>query len=191
MRRLVLGVSLLALVPALIGVARAERPDPAAAAVPAPTLGVAAAEHRATLRLQAAEWLKAHPLRIPVVFDWPAQGTITGAYGSDGGRPHPGIDIGILRNLTVRSATAGRVIRTGCVKGYEGYGEVVVVRSGALHVLYAHLSKIAVRRGELLRRDQRVGTAGCTGWCTGTHLHFEVRKGTRTLNPLRMLTKAS
>ncbi len=191
MRRLVLGVSLLALVPALIGVARAERPDPAAAAVPAPTFGVAGAEHRATLRLQAVEWLRAHPLRIPLVFDWPAQGTITGAYGSDGGRPHPGIDIGILRSLAVRSSTAGRVIRTGYVTGYEGYGKLVVVRSGSLDVLYAHLSRIAVRRGQLLRRDERLGTAGCTGWCTGTHLHFEVRKGSRTLDPLRMLAKAS
>ncbi|HKI22010.1 MAG TPA: M23 family metallopeptidase, partial [Gaiellaceae bacterium] len=63
-------------------------------------------------------------------------------------------------------------------------------RIGRFTVLYAHLSRVRVRAGELLQRDEPIGKAGCTGWCTGTHLHFEVRRGGRTLNPLRMLAGA-
>ena len=57
-----------------------------------------------------------------------------------------------------------------------------------MHILYAHLARVAVEKGELVQRDERLGTAGCTGLCTGTHLHFEVRNEQgRTLNPMRML----
>jgi murein DD-endopeptidase MepM/ murein hydrolase activator NlpD len=57
-------------------------------------------------------------------------------------------------------------------------------------VLYAHLSRVGVEPGEFVKRGRRVGTAGCTGWCTGTHHHFGVRKGHRTLNPTRLLASA-
>ena len=90
----------------------------------------------------------------------------------------------------MRAAAPGRVVVAGYAPGYEGYGKLVVVRSGKYRVLYAHLSRVGVRKGELVRRDERLGTAGCTGYCTGTHLHFEVRRGERTLNPMRMLAAA-
>ena len=123
-------------------------------------------------------------------FDWPATGSITGVYGNDNGRPHPGIDIGMLRSLKVRAAAPGRVLHAGYTPGFEGYGDVVVVRTGHYTVLYAHLSRARVHPGELVRRDEPIGTAGCTGYCTGTHLHFEVRKGRRTVNPTRLLASA-
>ena len=123
-------------------------------------------------------------------FEWPAEGTITGAYGWDAGRRHPGIDIGILRSPAVRAAAPGRVIDAGYTPGFEGYGKVVVERVGRYTVLYAHLSRVKVRKGQVVPRGRSLGVAGCTGWCTGTHLHFEVRTGRRTVNPLRMLAKA-
>jgi murein DD-endopeptidase MepM/ murein hydrolase activator NlpD len=115
---------------------------------------------------------------------WPADGTITSPFGRDGSRHHPGIDIGTLRSLTVRAASPGRVERTGTPRGYDGYGNVVVVHSGKYDVLYAHLSQVTVRAGTLVRPGQRIGTAGCTGWCTGTHLHFEVRLHGEAVSPL-------
>jgi murein DD-endopeptidase MepM/ murein hydrolase activator NlpD len=122
---------------------------------------------------------------------WPARGAITGVYGNDDGRRHRGIDIGILRSLSVKAAAPGRVVRTGYVRGYEGYGKVVIERSGKLTLLYAHLSHVNAKPGQLLTRGRRIGVAGCTGWCTGTHLHFEIRRGRRTVNPMRLLTSAN
>ena len=53
---------------------------------------------------------------------WPAQGTVTSPFGDDGGRWHPGIDIGILRSLVVRAAEPGRVVAVGEPQGFEATG---------------------------------------------------------------------
>jgi murein DD-endopeptidase MepM/ murein hydrolase activator NlpD len=120
----------------------------------------------------------------PTHLDWPAQGTITTPYGVGG---HPGIDIGILRSLDVRAAAPGRVLLVGEQPGYEGYGNIVLVDiGGGYENLYAHLSRYGVRRGQRVDADQRLGTAGCTGWCTGTHLHFELRLHGRPVSPYRI-----
>ena len=106
----------------------------------------------------------------------PAQGTITSPFGRDGSRWHPGLDIGILRSLDVRAAADGVVVLAGYMPGYDGYGAIVAVqhREG-YSTLYAHLSQPLVHSGQRVRVGQRIGIAGCTGWCTGTHLHFELR----------------
>lgn len=122
----------------------------------------------------------------PAWSTWPAAGTVTGPFGNDAGRPHSGIDIGILRSLAVRAAEPGRVIAVGQRKGYEGYGNVVQIAVGRGYTaLYAHLAGWRVRVGDRVEADQRIGTAGCTGWCSGTHLHFELRLHGVPVNPLR------
>ena len=115
---------------------------------------------------------------------WPAQGTITSPFGRDGARWHPGLDIGILQSLDVRAAADGVVILAGEVLGFDGYGSIVVVqhRFGYMS-LYAHLSRPLLRPGEQVRTGQLIGIAGCTGWCTGTHLHFEVRHDGVPIDP--------
>lgn len=113
----------------------------------------------------------------------PAEGTITSPFGHDGARWHPGIDIGVLRSLTVRAAVPGRVVLVGEVQGYEGYGNVVVVRSRGYQEVYAHLAAWRVHVGQSVVPGQDIATAGCTGFCTGTHLHFEVRKNGEAVSP--------
>jgi murein DD-endopeptidase MepM/ murein hydrolase activator NlpD len=99
---------------------------------------------------------------------------------------HPGIDIGILRSLTVRAAAAGRVRLVGEPRGYEGYGRIVLIDvGGGYSTLYAHLARYRVHPGEEVGAGDRIGVAGCTGWCTGTHLHFEVRLDGHAVNPMR------
>jgi murein DD-endopeptidase MepM/ murein hydrolase activator NlpD len=116
---------------------------------------------------------------------WPAQGTVTAPFGSDGGRSHPGIDIGILNSLVIRAAEPGRVIAVGAASGFEGYGNLVEIDLGGGYIaLYAHLAGWRVRVGDEVAAGQRIGTAGCTGWCTGTHLHFELRRRGQAVNPL-------
>ena len=111
---------------------------------------------------------------------WPAQGTVTAPFGS----AHPGIDIGILRSRAIRAAQPGTVIAVGRPRGYEGYGNIVEIADGrGFTSLYAHLAGWRVRVGEQISQGQWIA-AGCTGWCTGTHLHFEMRLRGRPVNPL-------
>lgn len=119
----------------------------------------------------------------PTHWDWPAQGTITTPFAVGG---HPGIDIGILRSLSIRAAAPGRVRLVGDQVGFEGYGKIVLVDvGGGYQTLYAHLSHIGVHPGQLVEAEDKLGIAGCTGWCTGTHLHFEVRLHGVAVNPMR------
>ena len=122
---------------------------------------------------------------------WPAQGTVTGPFGYAGGRRHPGIDIGTLRSLAVRAAQPGRVVAVGSPRGFEGYGTLIEVALGRGYVaLYAHLARVGVQVGDQVWAGERIGTAGCTGWCTGTHLHFELRHFGRPVSPLRFRQKS-
>ena len=144
-------------------------------------MGVAAVIVALVLHAQAQ---RAHQLALraarPV---WPAIGRITSPFGRDGYRWHPGIDIGMLRSLNVRAAQGGVVERTGYAVGFEGYGNIVEVKSGPYEELYAHLSSFKVHVGQRLWSGESIAIAGCTGSCTGTHLHFEVRYHGQAVSP--------
>ena len=118
---------------------------------------------------------------------WPVSGPITSEYGW---RIHPiygyksfhtGIDIGAPSGTTVKAARYGEVLFVG----YKGaYGLVVIIDHGnALATIYAHLSKAYVSAGQAVSTLSSVGAVGCTGWCTGPHLHFEVRVNGEHQNP--------
>ena len=115
---------------------------------------------------------------------WPAQGTITSPFGRDGYRWHPGIDIGMLRTLEIRAAQPGVVENVGYAVGFEGYGQIVLIQHGRYEELYGHLSAYRVHIGQKVWAGEHIATAGCTGSCTGTHLHFEVRVDGKAVSPL-------
>ena len=130
------------------------------------------------------------PLRLylehlePLGLSWPADGVVSDPFGMRWGRPHLGIDVGSLRSLEVRAAEPGTVTATGYLDGYSGYGNVVIVDVGdGFEVLYAHLSAAAVRPGQWVNERELLGSAGCTGSCTGTHLHFELRRAGTPVDP--------
>jgi len=136
------------------------------------------------LALATAPKLPAVPADGPTAFLWPAHGTITTPFSPGG---HPGIDIGILRSLRITAAAEGQVLRVGEPRGFEGYGRIVLVEvGGGYTTLYAHLSRAWVHPGEIVEAGQGLGVAGCTGYCTGTHLHFEVRLHGQAVNPKRI-----
>jgi murein DD-endopeptidase MepM/ murein hydrolase activator NlpD len=119
---------------------------------------------------------------------WPASGTITRLFGPDGWGFHPGIDIGELRSTDVDAAAAGVVQVVGYASGFDGYGEIVLVDiGGGFQTLYAHLEQPLVEVGGEVAVGDRIGIAGCTGLCTGTHLHFELRDEGTPLDPLPLL----
>ncbi len=83
------------------------------------------------------------------------------------------------------SANAGKVIftQTSYVPG-RGYGIYVIVdHGGGISTLYGHTSKLAVRVGDYVQKGQTIAYVGSTGWSTGPHLHFEVRKDGKYVNP--------
>ena len=124
----------------------------------------------------------------PLELSWPAAGTVTDGFGPRWGRMHLGIDVGILTSLDVTAAGAGTVLETGYLAGYSGYGNVVTVDVGeGMTMLYAHLAAVDVLPGQWLDRGERIGTAGCTGSCTGTHLHFELRQAGIPVDPAPFL----
>ena len=121
---------------------------------------------------------------------WPAQGTVTRGFGWDPTMSefHTGVDIGSLRSLDVVAAAPGVVEATGYTSGYEGYGKIVLVDlGGGLEALYGHLDSVGVAVGAQVVAGERLGEAGCTGYCTGTHLHFELREDGVALDPSPLL----
>jgi murein DD-endopeptidase MepM/ murein hydrolase activator NlpD len=116
---------------------------------------------------------------------WPARGPITSRYGFRWGRMHQGVDIGAPTGAAIVAAKPGVVSYAGTM---SGYGRVVIVdHGGGLSTLYAHQSAMAVRRGQQVDAGQRIGSVGCSGRCTGPHLHFEVRKNGAPRNPTSYL----
>ena len=119
---------------------------------------------------------------------WPASGVVTRGFGWDGAEFHKGIDIGTLSSLEIRSAAPGVVEAVGYATGFEGYGNIVLVDlGGGFEALYAHLSTVGVTAGDVVSTGQLLGQAGCTGWCTGTHLHFELREDGVAFDPAPLL----
>jgi murein DD-endopeptidase MepM/ murein hydrolase activator NlpD len=124
-------------------------------------------------------------------FLWPAGGPITSGYGY---RIHPifgtrllhaGVDIGAGYGSAVVAADDGAVVYVGAM---SGYGNVVVVdHGGGVSTLYAHLSAFSVGSGEGVSRGEQIASVGCTGYCTGPHLHFEVRVNGGPVDPLPYL----
>jgi murein DD-endopeptidase MepM/ murein hydrolase activator NlpD len=127
---------------------------------------------------------------VGLSLEWPAQGVVTRGFGYDPtmGESHPGIDIGTLSSLDVRAAASGVVAAVGYAPGFEGYGNVVLVDLGfGLQALYAHLSSVRVAAGDWVWAGELLGQAGCTGYCTGTHLHFELRDDGVAFDPAPLL----
>jgi murein DD-endopeptidase MepM/ murein hydrolase activator NlpD len=120
--------------------------------------------------------------------DWPASGLVTRGFGWDGAEFHKGIDIGSLQSLDVRAAAPGVVESVGYATGFEGYGNIVLVDiGGGFEALYAHLAEVSVAPGDVVSTGRLFGLAGCTGYCTGTHLHFELREDGTAVDPAPLL----
>jgi murein DD-endopeptidase MepM/ murein hydrolase activator NlpD len=104
-------------------------------------------------------------------------------------RKHQGIDYGAPTGTRVRAVGDGVVEYAG-VKG--GYGNVVILRHhGQYATVYAHLSRISVRRGARVAQNDTIGAVGQTGWATGPHLHYEFRVAGEARNPFSIAMPAA
>jgi len=122
---------------------------------------------------------------------WPLKGRITSRFGYRrhpfwGGRHfHTGLDIANRYGTPVKAADSGEVIFSGW---WDGYGKAIVVDHGRMTTtVYAHLSRIYKQVGAVVAKGQIIGLVGSTGYSTGPHLHFEVRKNGKPKNPSQFL----
>lgn len=117
---------------------------------------------------------------------------VTSSYGS---RNHPVVKKIITHGaVDLKAATGTKVLasRDGVVKfaGYSGnYGNLIVIsHPNGYETRYAHLSKINVKKGQKINSKDLIALSGATGRVTGPHLHFEIRKNGKILNPINYLT---
>jgi septal ring factor EnvC (AmiA/AmiB activator) len=118
-------------------------------------------------------------------FSWPTSGSVTSEFGPRWGRQHEGIDIANGTGTPIAAARGGTVIHAGTMGGYGNL--VLIAHSGGFVTAYAHLSSIAVSNGQSVSTGTFLGGMGCTGSCTGTHLHFEIRANGQAVNPRNYL----
>ena len=120
---------------------------------------------------------------------WPVEGPIRSPYGVRMGGVfgdlHRGVDIGAALGTPVRPVLSGRVRFAGTM---SGYGQVIWVDhdDDALSV-YAHLSEIAVEAGQEINKGTVIGRTGQSGNASGPHLHLEVWRWGREVDPVQVL----
>lgn len=127
------------------------------------------------------------PLAVASVsYAWPVAGTLWGGFGPRWGSFHKGIDIGANAGTTVTAAASGQVVLS--TFSDNGYGIYVIVQhADGSQTLYAHLSDRYVVLGQYVNQGETLAAVGCSGWCNGNHLHFEVIIGGGVADPLSYL----
>lgn len=121
-------------------------------------------------------------------FVLPAEGRLSSPFGmrvhpiSGRLQMHDGIDIAMPTGTSVKAMTSGEVVFAGEKRGYGN--TVIIEHANKMRTLYAHLDSIDVNKGDLVQKGQRVARSGNTGVSTGPHLHFEIQKGGRPVNPI-------
>lgn len=124
-------------------------------------------------------------------FIWPLQGRITSRYGNRRSpfsrrmQFHTGLDIANSYGTPIKAADGGEVIFSGW---WGGYGKAVIIDHGkGFSTVYAHMSRIYVQKDQQVDKGQVIGLVGSTGYSTGPHLHFEVRRNGATQDPEKWL----
>ena len=119
---------------------------------------------------------------------WPVVGPISSYFGEyrGAGNTHRGLDVVGPYGAPVGAAAAGQVTLVSWQSW--GYGNHVVIRhADGSQTLYSHFSDMYVQQGQWVDQGEAIGGLGCTGYCTGTHLHFEVIIGGVKMDPLDYL----
>jgi murein DD-endopeptidase MepM/ murein hydrolase activator NlpD len=139
-------------------------------------------------RLASVEHLPAPDPMSGNSFRWPVKGRVIAQFGArpDGGH-NDGIDLAVPQGTSVQAAENGVVAYAG--NELKGYGNLVLIRHANNWVsAYAHNAEILVKRGEKVRRGQVVAKAGATGAVSQPLVHFELRKGSRPVDPTKYMS---
>lgn len=135
----------------------------------------------------------AGPVMRKIVFEAPLKGyRINSPFGlrklaiEAKARAHKGVDIAAPTGTGVFATTEGKVLRSGYDAG--GYGNFIEIQHpNGMTSLYGHLSRIDVHSGRVVAAGERIGLVGSTGYSTGPHLHFEVRRNGDQVDPAKIV----
>lgn len=153
-----------------------------------PDSGTVKAEKSETASTQIETSVPPESTPAPPQWKMPAKGEITSTFGK---RVHPvtgnehlhqGIDIGAPCGQRVTAALEGIVYQTGS-DSYNG-NYIIIDHGDDIKSIYAHLDTVCVSDGDKVNTDTQIGTVGSTGISTGPHLHFEIKTGEESVNPL-------
>lgn len=107
---------------------------------------------------------------------------ITQRYRPAKNRKHKGIDIAGKKGSPIFTVASGRVVYQG--RRFSGFGKMILIaHDKEISTIYSHLNKIFVRAGQRVQRGQLIGSMGRTGRASGVHLHFELMKSKKNVNP--------
>jgi murein DD-endopeptidase MepM/ murein hydrolase activator NlpD len=118
----------------------------------------------------------------------PVSGRVTSGFGSrfhpilGYARMHQGVDLAASYGAPITAAGPGKVVAAGWAGGYGR--EVVIAHGGGIQTRYGHMSRLAAYPGEMVRQGQVIGYVGSSGLSTGPHVHYEVLKNGRPVNPM-------
>ncbi|MBE6445079.1 MAG: M23 family metallopeptidase [Alphaproteobacteria bacterium] len=120
-------------------------------------------------------------------FAWPVQGKVISKYGVIAkGRNNDGINIKAALGTTVKAADAGTVAYAG--NELKGFGNLILIKhNDGWITAYAHNDRLVVRKGQKVRRGEKIATVGSSGGVSAPQLHFEIRAGKKAVNPLSYL----
>ncbi len=123
------------------------------------------------------------------IFIWPVKGSIITYFGKQkGGRKNDGINIISVKGNPVRAAMTGKVIYRG--NELLAWGNLIIIKhKNNWTTAYAHLDKLLVKKGEIIKTGDIIASVGATGNVDKSQLHFQVRKNSKPLDPMKFLKK--
>lgn len=124
-------------------------------------------------------------------FSLPVLGTVSSPYGyrtdpfTNEPSAHNGIDIAANTGSAIFAVSGGKI--ETAIYSSGDYGNYIIIDHNGFKTLYAHLSKISVKKGQTVSGGEKIGECGSSGRSTGPHLHFELRIGTKRIDPTPFL----
>jgi len=127
------------------------------------------------------------PKRAGSRFAWPVKGKLISSFGvKKDGLHNDGLNIAAKRGTPVKAAENGVVAYSG--NELRGFGNMLLVKhSGGWITAYAHNEKLLVKRGQKIKKGQTIASVGSSGGVTSPQLHFEIRKGMKSVDPKKFL----
>jgi murein DD-endopeptidase MepM/ murein hydrolase activator NlpD len=158
--------------------------------VPSPKPSIAGRKTAATEEPGDAEPASVRPSPSSssnLVFDWPVSGKVISGFGASGdGLYNEGINIAVPAGTPVRASAPGVVRYAG--NELEGYGNLILIEhAGGFVTAYAHNQTLTVKRGQKVERGAVIARSGQTGNVKTPQLHFEIREGTKSVDPRKLL----
>ncbi len=150
---------------------------------------VARIQHPVVTKKPAVRRLVAKPQkRRKNQFRWPIRGRIISEFGKQAnGTKNDGINLSVPTGAAIVAAESGTVVYSG--NQLKGFGNLVLIRhKNGWSTAYAHVSKMLVKKGQVVRRGQVIAKAGQTGSVSRPQLHFEIRRGTTPYDPRKIIS---